>query len=1027
MAWVSGALSMPGDAGPSFTGRTRLQAPNTMRGLIAGGEALGFVADATLTYNGTPYTIPGGAWFACDDGGVAMAMPAHYYVAYALVSNPATVRLVRQENWAAVYGAQDAIGLLYVTEHGEIYLPLGVAAITPVTTPYAALLLWSYAGLGGGGAFGDPWYGTLTNPVLNFPGLSTTSEPSPFALPRIPASGFTSIVSYNRTALAQNKHLLAIDGIGRLWALTNADAGGPGSQVAFPELLASPAQQYCLGVCRDGTNTCWWALIEESNALYGACYCAAANFVPVPSSGTITGIKIQGSPSPVAAFFSDGANPTVASGSITQTVAIKPDSNGDMVITADHSGVASATPGTVAPNDGTVALAWINVVGSTLTVKANLGGVKQRLPSDGAVGSPVPLRRSVAILKSTATLPSSAGDWTIAATLAPDAQPPIEDQFLGVGAGGAVLAYQMDATLGPVWVSTGLTHLSFYGVDGTQSTAVGPTVGGLEWGMAVVNGQAWITGGGTVSRYHSSGELIGSFFSRGFTRAMLQVGAVVWLAEYDANLIDVYTLAGVFVTTYSGNGLAGPNGLALVGDQVWVANATNGNTTISRFNLDGTAAGVLSDPSLSQPWSLCVAGDVVWVSNVGTRTISRFTMDGTFYDVISLNTLGPPAVQNLIAVGSQVWLTAGGSPGYGIYRFNFDGSFVGPALSDAHGGNPFTLCLVPGGGGIVTMSPPTIHSGHLTVVGGGVGAQPGISNSAAWVGGQYAHWLFQSSNPQIAVPTDGTYYLTLSHDVFMSLQAYTSLTAIPANEVLVYQVTISGGAISSYTPYLAGSWVYGTAAQFAANTPIPVAESYYGQLAIMTALNVSFTQGGVPVIFDPVSGAVGLGFVGALVNFVFPDTYANGGVIDPTGVLDTRLNLIAVCDDGAGGVYGLASSTNNSETVGDLWHRAGDSTHAWVQVTTGYGTGGTQPGPNGFICSGIFAPVGAGVVWVLNNDIFESAYLDVIAVPGGTVTYGTATTIPRVDFSQGGNGGTENEQARLLDETEFLTVAFPLP
>lgn len=133
-------------------------------------------------------------------------------------------------------------------------------------------------------------------------------------------------------------------------------------------------------------------------------------------------------------------------------------------------------------------------------------------------------------------------------------------------------------------------------------------------------------------------------------------GTEVWVANYFENSLSRFhtdgTSAGAPIT---GNGLANPIGVAVVGSQVWVANYTDGsNGSISRFNLDGTSAGTAITGHFSAPRGIAVInGSEVWVSE-GGNTVWVFNTSGTF-----LKSYSPGGqIYGIAQVGSQVWLAS---------------------------------------------------------------------------------------------------------------------------------------------------------------------------------------------------------------------------------------------------------------------------------------------------------------------------------------------------------------------------------
>jgi len=72
-------------------------------------------------------------------------------------------------------------------------------------------------------------------------------------------------------------------------------------------------------------------------------------------------------------------------------------------------------------------------------------------------------------------------------------------------------------------------------------------------------------------------------------------------------------------------------GFGIVGNQVWVAVANGGGGyRIDRYNFDGTSAGAsITGNGLANPVSIKTIGNQVWVANNSNGSISRFNLDGT--------------------------------------------------------------------------------------------------------------------------------------------------------------------------------------------------------------------------------------------------------------------------------------------------------------------------------------------------------------------------------------------------------------
>src|SRR5205823_1187825 len=186
----------------------------------------------------------------------------------------------------------------------------------------------------------------------------------------------------------------------------------------------------------------------------------------------------------------------------------------------------------------------------------------------------------------------------------------------------------------------------------------------------------------------------------------------------------------------TGTSLSSPAGIGIVSSQsqVWVAN--DGNSTISRFNVNGTSAGtaltgianprggvVVSVNGTQQAWVPSHAGSIYRLDTNGNQVAATIT--GNSLD----------NVESLGLVGSQIWAPdSGGS----VSTFNPDGSVAtgspvtDGAFSDIHGvaqvgsqvwipdtgSNAISIVAAPAGGPTPTpgVTPtPTSPAGGVTV------------------------------------------------------------------------------------------------------------------------------------------------------------------------------------------------------------------------------------------------------------------------------------------------------------------------
>jgi len=128
MAWLSGSLTSPRDAGGPRAGGSRVQMPNWMRVAVPGGEAIAPVGDVSIAIaGGATATIPGGV-YATLSGSPALAVTTTHYITYVTTAAPSVLLACKQESWAAIYSAADVVGIGYHTDHHDMRLPLSAIA-----------------------------------------------------------------------------------------------------------------------------------------------------------------------------------------------------------------------------------------------------------------------------------------------------------------------------------------------------------------------------------------------------------------------------------------------------------------------------------------------------------------------------------------------------------------------------------------------------------------------------------------------------------------------------------------------------------------------------------------------------------------------------------------------------------------------------------------------------------------------------------------------------------------------------------
>ena len=123
MAQLSGSLTSARDAGGPRAGGSRLQMPNWMRVAVPGGEAIAPVGNVSIAIaGGATATIPGGV-YATVSGSPALAVTTTHYITYVTTAAPSVLLACKQQDFAAIYAAQDVAAIGYHTDQYDIRMP----------------------------------------------------------------------------------------------------------------------------------------------------------------------------------------------------------------------------------------------------------------------------------------------------------------------------------------------------------------------------------------------------------------------------------------------------------------------------------------------------------------------------------------------------------------------------------------------------------------------------------------------------------------------------------------------------------------------------------------------------------------------------------------------------------------------------------------------------------------------------------------------------------------------------------------
>jgi ABC-type transport system substrate-binding protein/class 3 adenylate cyclase len=219
---------------------------------------------------------------------------------------------------------------------------------------------------------------------------------------------------------------------------------------------------------------------------------------------------------------------------------------------------------------------------------------------------------------------------------------------IGVGSAPSAVAVGM----GSVWV-TNSSDGTLSRIAPATNTVQTITVGTDPGGVAVGAGSVWVsnTGDGTVSRVDPALNMVVHTYQVGDSPTGITAGKDIWVADSGSNSVTEITGHG---TSFSvapaipvGND---PEGIAVVGNNVWVANNLDG--TVSRIPVGGTSA--LSFAVGTEPTQIAAINGQVWVTTQGPRAVVEVNpATGQVMRQVPVGVV-PSGVAS---AGSQLWVT----------------------------------------------------------------------------------------------------------------------------------------------------------------------------------------------------------------------------------------------------------------------------------------------------------------------------------------------------------------------------------
>lgn len=142
----------------------------------------------------------------------------------------------------------------------------------------------------------------------------------------------------------------------------------------------------------------------------------------------------------------------------------------------------------------------------------------------------------------------------------------------------------------------------------------------------------------------------------------------IYVINVEANTLGEYGLDGSTVNASlvtSASGLGYPYGIAISGDDVFVANWDNGGT-IAEYTTSGATVNASLITGLQYPCGIAIFGNDLFVTANGEGTVGEYTTSGVtinaslisgLYDPVGIAISVPePSVYTLAGLGAALWL-----------------------------------------------------------------------------------------------------------------------------------------------------------------------------------------------------------------------------------------------------------------------------------------------------------------------------------------------------------------------------------
>lgn len=134
----------------------------------------------------------------------------------------------------------------------------------------------------------------------------------------------------------------------------------------------------------------------------------------------------------------------------------------------------------------------------------------------------------------------------------------------------------------------------------------------------------------------------------------------IYVANFGANTIGEYTNTGAKVNASLVSGLNSPNGLALSGPDLFVANSGSGTAadrTIGKYTASGTTENATLISGLSFPIEMAISGTNLFVVNTNSNSIGEYATSGQTVNANLITGLNHPIGLAIDPTGSTLFVS----------------------------------------------------------------------------------------------------------------------------------------------------------------------------------------------------------------------------------------------------------------------------------------------------------------------------------------------------------------------------------